>query len=92
MLFGPIVEHPNGPLIIGLSLFPITALPTLSLRLTFSVVPFWQIGLSVALTTLSAWGAVWLAGRAFRLEMLRYGQRLNWRELLNVKRENPRNT
>jgi hypothetical protein len=25
--------------------------------------------------------AIWLAGRAFRLGMLRYGQRLKWREV-----------
>jgi ABC-2 type transport system permease protein len=87
MLFGPIVENPNGPLTVGLSLFPVTALPTLSMRLAFSQVPTWQIVVSAALMTLCAGGAVWLAGRAFRLGMLRYGQRLNWRELFHVKRD-----
>lgn len=87
MLFGSIVENPNGPLTVGLSLFPITALPTLSMRLAFSQVPTWQIVVSAVLMTLCAGGAVWLAGRAFRLGMLRYGQRLNWRELCNVKRD-----
>ncbi len=77
-LYLPILEDPNGPLAIGLSSFPLTALPTMAVRLTFSQVPGWQLGLSVALTALGAAGAIWLAGRAFRLGMLRYGQRRPW--------------
>jgi hypothetical protein len=38
----------------------------------------------VTLLVLCAGGAVWVAGRAFRLGMLRYGQRLDWRELLQI--------
>ncbi len=81
-LAGPIVEHPNGPLAIGFSLFPLTALPTLGLRVAFSKVPLWQFGVSTAILIVCAVGAMWLAGRAFRLGMLRYGQNLNWRELV----------
>jgi ABC-2 type transport system permease protein len=81
----PILENPNGALAIGMSLFPATALPALSFRLAFSPVPPWQIGLSVALLTASALGAVWLAGRAFRLGMVRYGQRLRWGEILRPR-------
>ncbi len=81
-----ILENPNSPLAIGLSLFPLTAVTTFSLRLAFLPVPTWQLVASVALTTLCALGALWLAGRAFRLGMLRYGQRLNWRELFPRRR------
>lgn len=78
----PLVENSNGLLAIGFSLLPITALTTLCVRIAFSQVPNWQIGASVAIISACALGAVWLAGRAFRLGMLRYGQRVNWRELL----------
>jgi ABC-2 type transport system permease protein len=44
-------------------------------------VPFWQIAASALVQVVCAAGAVWLAARAFRLGMLRYGQRLRWREL-----------
>jgi ABC-2 type transport system permease protein len=74
-----IVENPGGPLAVGLSLFPPTSVATFSLRLGFAPVPAWQIATSAALISLTALGAVWIAGRAFRLGMLRYGQRLNWR-------------
>ena len=79
-----IIENPNSPLAIGLSLFPPTALSTTAMRIMSVPIPFWQVAVSVALLILSAGGAVWLAGRAFRLGMIRYGQRLNWRELFKV--------
>lgn len=40
----------------------------------------------VAGVDLSVLGAVWLAGRAFRLGMLRHGQRLRWSEALQRQR------
>ena len=82
-----IIENPNGPLAVALSLFPPTALSTTAMRIMSVPIPLWQIAVSVTLLVLSAGGAVWLAGRAFRLGMLRYGQRLDWRELFNVKRK-----
>lgn len=77
----PIMLNPNSPLAIGLSLFPLTAPISLPLRAAFTNLPAWQIALSLCLLVASAFGAVWLAGRAFRLGMLRYGKRLSWKEL-----------
>ncbi|MFQ5796387.1 MAG: ABC transporter permease [Candidatus Bipolaricaulia bacterium] len=81
MLLPRIAESPNGALSIGLTLFPLTALPAVGMRTIFMTVPVWQIAASVVIQILCALGALWLAGRAFRLGMLRYGQRLIWREL-----------
>ncbi|OQB27474.1 MAG: ABC-2 family transporter protein [Chloroflexi bacterium ADurb.Bin180] len=78
------VEQSSGPLAVGLSLFPLTSLVSYCLLTGFSSVPLWQISASVAILVLSAAGAVWLAAQAFRLGMLRYGQRVDWRELLGV--------
>jgi ABC-2 type transport system permease protein len=85
--FAPaIIENPNSPLALALSLFPPTSLTTFILRQMFSQIPLWQLVTSAAILTACALGAVWLAGRAFRLGMLRYGQRLNWRELFGKAR------
>jgi ABC-2 type transport system permease protein len=84
-LLQPLMEDPNGPLAVGLSLFPPTSVVTFSLRLGFSQVPTWQIAASIAISAVCALGAIWLAGRAFRLGMLRYGQRLNWRLIFSRK-------
>lgn len=80
-LTSSILDNPSGPLALTLSLFPLTSVATFSVRLGFAPVPAWQIIASVVLTTLCALGAIWLAGRALRLGMLRYGKRLDWREL-----------
>ncbi len=76
------IETPNSTLAVGLSLFPLSSLQAMSLRLAITTVPTWQILASIGFLWLCAGAAIWLAGRAFRLGMLRYGQRLHWRLLL----------
>lgn len=81
MLMGLLMANPNSPLAVGLSLFPLTAPLTMLARDGLTIIPAWQIAASAAILVASAAGALWLAGRAFRLGMLRYGQRLRWQEL-----------
>lgn len=76
-----LMQNPNNPLAVGLTLFPMTSPATIAIRATFGQVPLWQAVAAFALLVLSALGAVWLAGRAFRLGMLRYGKRVSLREL-----------
>lgn len=80
-----LINDPYGNLAVVLSLIPFTAPITLAIRSGFIVVPTWQIGLSLGMLILFAVVAVWFAGRAFRLGMLRYGQRVNWREFVGLK-------
>lgn len=82
----PITENLNGPLSLGLSFFPVTSVVTISIRSMFMAIPAWQIALSAAIALASGAGMVWLAGKAFRMSMLRYGQRLQWRELFARRR------
>jgi len=83
MLMVTLMEHPNSPLSVGLSFFPITAPLTMLMRAGFTVIPTWQVVISVGLLVLAAGGSLWLAGRAFRLGMLRYGQRVRWKEVFS---------
>jgi ABC-2 type transport system permease protein len=80
-LVTPLITNPNGALSIGLSLFPLTAPISLPLRVGYANVPVWQIALSIGLLFASAAAALWFAGRAFRLGMLRYGKPISWKEL-----------
>ncbi len=82
-LIAVLMENPNGPLAVGLSLFPLTAPLTISIRAGFAVVPTWQMVLSIGFLIVSAGGALWFAGKAFRMGMLRYGQRLRWKEVFS---------
>jgi ABC-2 type transport system permease protein len=86
ILIGVFLQNPNSPLAIALSLFPLTAPMSIALRIGFTTIPTWQVIITVIILVLSAIGAVWLAGRAFRLGMLRYGQRLHWKEIFSQER------
>ncbi|MEA3328030.1 MAG: ABC transporter permease [Chloroflexota bacterium] len=77
-----IMMNPNSPLAVGLSYFPLTAPITILMRMSFTVVPAWQIALNIAILIGFAILAIWFAGRAFRLGMLRYGKKLSFREVL----------
>ncbi|OGO04470.1 MAG: hypothetical protein A2Y73_05305 [Chloroflexi bacterium RBG_13_56_8] len=76
------MENPKSPLGIALTLLPGTAPVATALRATFYPLPVWQVAVSTTIQTVCALGALWLAGRVFRLGMLRYSQRLNWREVV----------
>jgi len=85
-LLVPITKNLNGPLSLGLSLFPVTSVLTIGIRSVFAEIPGWQTALSATIALASGTIMVWLAGKAFRMNMLRYGQRLRWRELLTRRR------
>jgi ABC-type Na+ efflux pump permease subunit len=74
---------------VGLSLFPLTAPITFTMRAALAAIPAWQIAANLLVMGLSALGALWLAGRALRLGMLRYGQRVAWRELFTRPAAHP---
>ena len=75
-----IMFNPNGGIAVGLSLFPLTAPLALPMRAVFTTVPTWQFAVSISMLILLAVFAVWLAGRVFRLGMLRYGKRIHLKE------------
>jgi ABC-2 type transport system permease protein len=81
MLTSLLMSNPNSPLSITLSMIPLTAPITMLIRDGLTILPAWQIAVCSAIQVLCALGAIWLAGRAFRLGMLRFGKRLAWREL-----------
>jgi ABC-2 type transport system permease protein len=76
-----ILNNPNGPLAVVLSFFPLTAPATLAMRIGLVQIPTWQFILNILILVLTALGALWLAGRTFRLGMLQYGQRLSLRQI-----------
>jgi len=78
-----ILQNPNSPLALGLSFFPLTAPLTMAMRAVSTTIPVWQIIVSVLVTLMTAIAALWLAGRAFRLGMVRYGKRVRFSELFS---------
>jgi ABC-2 type transport system permease protein len=85
-LLEPIITNPNGPLAIFLTLFPTTSVLTVALRSLVEIVPGWQIATSAGITLVLALATIWLAGKVFRMNMLRYGKPVKIREMLSRKK------
>ncbi len=77
---------PNATLPVVLSLIPITAPIAMAQRITITQVPPLEIAVSLLLLGLSALGAIWLAGRVFRVSTLLAGQMPKLRDLPRLVR------
>ncbi len=70
-----VVQAPNSPLSVGLSLFPFSTPYLMLLRMaTTPGPPLWQVGLSIVLTALTVIACVWAAGKIFRVGLLMQGK------------------
>jgi ABC-2 type transport system permease protein len=83
---GAILNDLQGPLGVGLTLFPLTAPAITLFRMTLTEVPTWQLGASLAIIVLSLAVSVWFVARIFRAAMLMYGQALQPRAILRALR------
>ncbi len=75
------VSQPNGPVAIGLSLFPITAPIAMIQRLAISTVPLEQVILSLVILIITVIVLMWVAARIFRVGTLLSGQMPKLRDL-----------
>ena len=80
-----IFNAPNGGLAVALSFVPFTAPSTMMMRLTLTVVPLWQVGLSLVILAASLWLTLAATARLFRASILLLGTKLSpravWRAL-----------
>jgi ABC-2 type transport system permease protein len=81
-LFFVFGDNPNGPLAIAFSLFPLTSVSTLAVRSMFMQVPTAQFLAAALIALVCAVIMIWLAGKLFRANMLRYGQGLRLGQML----------
>lgn len=75
-----IMFKPNGPLAVGLSMFPLTAPIALPLRAGFTNIPWWQTSITITVLVILALFSLWLSGKIFRIGMLRYGKKVSLKE------------
>jgi ABC-2 type transport system permease protein len=74
------VENPDSHLVFWLSMIPLSSPIIMMARLPFGV-PAWQLILSMAILIGSFILTTWLAGRIYRIGILMYGKKINWKEL-----------
>ncbi len=72
------LPNPSGLLATVCSLLPPFAPILMAVRMADSDVPFWQVGLAVALIVASIVGLTWLAGRMYRNAALHLGTRVRF--------------
>jgi ABC-2 type transport system permease protein len=82
-----LIENPDHPVSIFLTLFPLTAPITTIVRIGVADVPLWQIGLSMLIMALSVIGLLFLAAKIFRTFLLMYGKTPKLGEIIRLIRQ-----
>jgi ABC-2 type transport system permease protein len=76
-----VLENPNGTLALFGSLFPLFSPILMPVRLAFDP-PIWQVILSIVLLVGTAVLFVWISSRIYRVGILMYGKKVNYKELM----------
>jgi len=77
---------PNSPIWVILTIFPITAPTAAMLRLGVSDIAIWELAVSIAVLMFSTIGVLFLSVKAFRVYLLMYGKRPQFREIIRSLR------
>ena len=75
-----VIQNPDSQLSFWLSMIPFTSPVVMMGRLPFGV-PVWELLLSMVLLVLGFIGMIWIAGRIYRVGILMYGVKVNWKTL-----------
>jgi ABC-2 type transport system permease protein len=76
-----VVDNPDAPLSVALSLIPFFSPILMVVRAAITVVPFWQIALSLVLLAGGFALTIWLAARIYRVGILMYGKKASFRDI-----------
>ncbi len=75
-----IINNPDSPISVWLSMIPFTSPIAMMIRIPFGV-PVWQLALSMALLILGFLFTTWVAARIYRVGILMYGKKASYKEL-----------
>jgi ABC-2 type transport system permease protein len=84
-MIGAVLKDPSGPLAVWGSIIPFSSPIIMMIRIPFGVpgtVPWWQLGLSMALLIAGFLFTTWFAAKIYRVGILMYGKKPSWKELL----------
>jgi ABC-2 type transport system permease protein len=81
LLISPTVSNPTSQLALVTSLLPFSSPIIMPIRMALTNVPVIQVVGSLVILAASCLGAVWLAGRIYRVGLLMYGKRPTFKEL-----------
>lgn len=84
-LMSTAIANPTSSIAVWASIIPISSPIVMMARIPFGVpntVPWWQLGLSMALLILGFLITVWFAGKIYRTGILMYGKKPSWKEMI----------
>lgn len=79
--FATVINDPHGTIATVFSLIPFTSPIVMLMRIPFGV-PWWQIAISLSLLMVTFIGVVWVAAKIYRVGILMYGKKTNYKELM----------
>ncbi len=84
-LMTPAISNPSSPIAVWTSIIPFSSPIVMMARIPFGVpntVPWWQLGLSMALLIAGFMFTTWFAARIYRTGILMYGKKPSWKEMM----------
>lgn len=79
------INDPTGPIAVWGSIIPFSSPIVMMARIPYGVpgtVPWWQLGLSIALLVGGFIFTTWFAGKIYRTGILMYGKKPSWKEMI----------
>ncbi len=79
------VNDPTGPVAVWASIIPFSSPIVMMARIPYGVpgtVPWWQLGLSMALLVGGFMFTTWFAAKIYRTGILMYGKKASWKEMM----------
>ncbi|WP_299756798.1 ABC transporter permease [uncultured Pontibacter sp.] len=80
MSYSIVLKNPDGPVAFWMSMIPLTSPIVMMVRVPFGV-PTWELLLSMGLLVAGFVFTTWIASRIYRVGILMYGKKVNYKEL-----------
>ncbi|ARS36341.1 ABC transporter permease [Pontibacter actiniarum] len=80
MSYSVVLKNPDGPVAFWMSIIPLTSPIVMMVRVPFGV-PAWELLLSMGLLVAGFIFTTWIASRIYRVGILMYGKKVNYKEL-----------
>lgn len=74
------MQNPESSVAFWCSMIPLTSPIVMMARIPFGV-PYWQLGLSMAIMLATFIGFVWMGAKVYRVGILMYGKKASWQEM-----------
>jgi ABC-2 type transport system permease protein len=79
--FFSVIDNPNGTVAVIFSYIPLTSPIVMLMRIPFGEITWWQLAISLSILYISIILVAYLAAKIYRIGILMYGKKTNWKDL-----------